>query len=72
MAVGVRSTYISATYLSEKEQRLHVLFPLRRAREGRRGVRGYGRYMVGGDVQLYEHASGNVSCIVVGVSNGVW
>ena len=31
--LGVRSTYISTTYLSEKEQRLHVLFPLRRARE---------------------------------------
>ena len=37
--LGVRSTYISITYLHEKEQRLHALSPVRRPREGRRGVR---------------------------------
>ena len=33
--------YMSSTYVSKYVS----LFPLRRAREGRRGVRGYGRYM---------------------------
>ena len=37
--LGVRSTYISITYLREKEQRLHALSAVRRLREGRRGVR---------------------------------